>query len=106
MNFGCQFRTTVRGSKAGAFASIWTRTTTAAKTATGAAVCIAMQSGQWSESLSRGCICATCTTASSASRNRHRRAAIGKAPGFARRLLRKSAWNPVKKHPCIKNTQN
>ena len=53
-------------------------------TATGAAVCITMQSGQWSASESTWCTWTTCTTAISANRTRHTSVTTRKAPGFAR----------------------
>ena len=56
--------------------------------ATGAAECMAMHSGQWSASLPRGCMCATWTTVSSASRTRHSTATAGKARSFARGVRR------------------
>ena len=73
----------------------------AAATATGAAECIAMHSGQWSASLSSGCKCATCTTASSAIRTRHTTVAAGKAPGLRRPSPRICACNPVNQEPLL-----
>jgi hypothetical protein len=95
-SWACQDRVTARGSKIGVGASIWTSTTTAAVTATGAAECITMQSGQWSASFSTGWMCATWTTASSANRTRHKTDIAGQAPCLARRSLRKCVCNPVK----------
>jgi len=77
---------------------ILTRTTTAAAIATGAAECIAMHSEQWSASLSRGCMCATWTTATIASKARQSKAVAPKARGFRRRPLRISGCNPVSKN--------
>ena len=96
-SLGCQWRTTARASATGAGGPILTRTTAVVITATGAAECIAMHSEQWSASWSSGCMCATWTTASSASRARHRKAAAPKARGSRRRLSRKSVCNPVNK---------
>lgn len=98
MNLGFQCRTTARASTTGVGVPACTKTTTAAITATGAAVCIAMHSGQWSASLSSGCICATWTTVSSASRIRHTTVATGKALSFARRFPRRSVSNPAKNY--------
>jgi len=96
VNLGSQCRTTARASTAGVGVPACTKTTTAAITATGAAVCIAMHSGQWSASLSCGCICATWTTVSSASRIRHTTVTTGKALSFARRFPRQLVSNPAK----------
>jgi len=97
-SLGCQYRTTAHASTAGSGAPILTKTTMAAAIATGAAECIAMQSEQWSESLSRGWMCATWTTATIASKARHSNALAPKARGFRRCMLRLSGCNPVSKN--------
>jgi len=94
-SLGCQYRATARASTTGAGLPILTRTTIAAAIETGAAECSAMHSEQWSGWLSSGCMCATWTMATIASKTRHSNAAAPKARGFRRRPLLQSGCNPV-----------
>jgi len=77
-----------RTAMTGAGVPTLTRTMAMAGTATGAAECMTMQSGQWSASESREWMWATWATASSASKTRHTIAA-GRALGRPW----KSCWN-------------
>lgn len=109
-SFGCRLRTMERGSACGVGAPTCTSTTIAAVTATGAAECITIHSGQWSASLSVACRCATWTTASSAIRTRHITVTTGQEPDLepdqAPRFFRVGVLDPVKQPSLsIKHTQ-
>ena len=95
-SFGCQCLEMVRDLKTGVEIPIRTRTTAAVVTATGAAECIEMHSGQGLVLLLlMGWTCATWTAVSSATRKTHTITIAGHVPGLLRRMLRVCAPIPV-----------
>ena len=73
-------RTTTIGSARGAEVPSCTMTMTTAAAATGATVCITIQSWQWSASVEFACWWVTWAMASNDKRTRHRTATAGKKP--------------------------
>ena len=82
----CQLRPGTRSSTAGAARATCTSVSRIAAARIGAAECITMHRGQWSESLFTGCTCVTWATVNIARSARHTTATTAKARECARRF--------------------